>query len=67
MQNNKTTFLILKDTTTNGLKTEYPTFKIEFVSRVEAIRNIAKTKKKVGQLDKIETLVLSNGAVLNIY
>ena len=58
-QSTRLTFLILNDTVTNNVQTTYPKFNVAFVTRDEAVDKISKTKKKAGQLDKIETKWLS--------
>lgn len=58
-ESNKPTFLILNDTVTNNIQTDYSNFNVAFVTRDEAIDKISKTKKKSGQLDKIKTKWLS--------
>ncbi len=58
-ESSKPVFLILKDTVTSNIQTDYSNFNVTFVSRDEAVEKISKTKKKAGQLDKIKTQWLS--------
>ena len=57
--NFKSAFLILKDSLPNNLKTKYSSFKVAYVTKSEAIKQISRTKDKVGNLDWISTKWLS--------